>query len=221
MPLTQLYISAPSNLLDRELRKPSPHVYPEASLCWVWFTGDGGSRGDFGLADLRHYRAANDSGSNSWKKEQEDEEEEEEEEACRNWLRSCSFWRENKFDLLSLNNNRNTWSSSCCSLRDWMWAGPLRATDPLSYRPEHRHIKYLSSLPACGVPVLLRAPWMIKGFPSQMAPLNTCECKEKKSACVLKILLPCQQLSTNQNWEDGERESAEEGKMGRQSLTLI
>ena len=34
---------------------------------------------------------------------------EEEEEACRNWLRRCSFWRENKFDLLSLNNNNTAW----------------------------------------------------------------------------------------------------------------
>lgn len=161
----------------------SSNFYHEAICMWSWMLWRdllqmGGAVGDFGLADLWHYRAANQSGSNSWKKEQgEDggEGEEEEGEACRSWLRRCSFWKENKFDLLSLNNNNNTLSSSCCSVEDCrttghksvvnVCRGAARNLGPSELNNSTDTLNIYNPGQIAGLLVLLWAPWMIQRFP--------------------------------------------------------
>lgn len=156
----------------------------------AWFTADGRSRVDYGLADVWHYRASN----NSWNRERARRREGE--EACRNW----SLWKENNFDLLSINKNKK---------HLWVCAGGLRANNRSTGTWNIYNLWQVFR-----APVLLRASWMIQDSPPTRHRPNMWNCRNVKKSCMCaekkkKILLPCQQVSTKnqelRGWKRKER----------------
>lgn len=143
-------------------------LHPLEAFCtwsWMhraWFTADGRSRVDYGLADVWHYRASN----NSWNRERARRREGE--EACRNW----SLWKENNFDLLSINKNKK---------HLWVCAGGLRANNRSTGTWNIYNLWQVFR-----APVLLRALLNDSGFTSHTAPtqhVELQECKEKLHVC--------------------------------------
>lgn len=156
----------------------------------AWFTADGRSRVDYGLADVWHYRASN----NSWNRERARRREGE--EACRNW----SLWKENNFDLLSINKNKK---------HLWVCAGGLRANNRSTGTWNIYNLWQVFR-----APVLLRALLNDSGFTSHTAPtqhVELQECKEKLHVCWKKKKNPAA-VSASLHEKPGTARMKEEGE---------